>query len=571
MDIRARVYYEDFFAEKAESPKFYLKFISTKNVIALASIINGKIYNSRSLDKTQYDLIIDLLGYLDKPVRDRLVRNLVSSVTTKEFNYKIEELGFFSRDACIQLVKEALSNPNKVKEKEITDSGNILHFLKALFAVNSELNDESDLVRKSEPASNDFEYCKRLLWPTLLSQFEYMTNTSIKFQLSRGIYFQNFISKSEYKVYLTSFLESKGHKSAISYFLEITNLIIHLTTISSDGKSISSNTRINDPLGLFDQFILEYDMDSSSPKWTTNNLREKPLFRFRDNEFYIIDIGFLVSKLYDGLTFDFYKNSGIEEVLTFAEYRSFIGNFTEKSFFQSLFEKTLSLDFSKSGYEKVNESYLGLPDFWGLNGNDLILFEIKDIIFRDEVMESGDLDRIEEELKKRIANFEKPKQGFGQLLRIIEDLDSGKIELESIPQKSLRRLKIFPILIHSNHFLEMPGVNVLVYNEFMNALDKVSLANIKTKNIQPPAIIHMKYFIEDYPTIRFVKNGRFKNELKTYASKLKRVDQNGFISRRPNKIYTDSYESFCALLGLRGTQSTYSNFVQMFFDRQMFD
>ena len=440
-----------------------------------------------------------------------------------------------------------------------------------MIAVNSKLNNQSDIVRKPEPGSNDLEYCKDLLWPTLLSQFEYMTNTSIKFQLSRGIYFLNFINKSEYKVYMTSFLESKGHKSTTTYLLEITNLILHLKKISSDGKSISSNTRIEDPLGLFDSFILDYHTDSISIEWSTNHIREKPLFRFRDNEFYIIDIGFLVSKLYDGLTFDFYRHSGIKTILTFSQYRSLIGGFTEKSFFQSLFEKTLSIDFSKNGHEKENESHMGLPDFWGLNGNDLMLFEIKDIIFKDEIMESGNLDLVEKEIKKRVSNFEKPRQGFGQQLRIIEGLDSGKIVLEGIHRKSLQKLKVFPILIHSNHFLEMPGVNVLVYNEFMSALDKISLLNIKKRNIQPPVIIHMRYFIEDYPTIRFVQNGRLKNELKTYASKLKRVDRNGFISRSSNKIYTDSYESFSTLKRLHGSKSTYSNFVQMFFDRQMFN
>lgn len=564
MELWIRLEYGDLFDGDQPSLTSLVNNVPTKVMLALSSIINVSIINKTN----QIDLLLDLLKHLDKEGSERIIHRLSHSNSMISNGFNPNTLGIFSRDICLELMCLSLNQPTAQGSEKILNNNNVLHFLKAVLVLNQKANFESSGKKVNYEKEDGFEYCKNFLWKALLKQFEYIKSPSIKYQIVRGFYFFDYVRKTKFNVYLIEFFKKKGFDNSLHYLLEITKLINHLSQTARK-KGFSSFTRIDDPLNLFGSYTMNDSFIFDGDKKNISDLKKRPILRFNDNHYFIIDIDFLVAKLYESLTFDFYYNTLLKDQITFPEYRSFIGDFTQKHFFKMLFEKLLITEFNKSGSEKENSSHEGLPDFFGVNGNNLFLFEVKEVLFSEDLIQSGNVDLIEEAILKRVSKFDKPNKGSGQILRIIKKLDSGSMTIDGIWSEKLKKLKVFPVIIHSCPQLEMPEVNVLLSKRFIEKLEDCAFTKINNNNVNSPVLIHLRYFVEDYPFSSFVKNTSFRNEIKNYAKTLKKVSKTGFISKTENSIYTQPYNSFNEKIEKMHNSRSDSRFFELFFTKEM--
>lgn len=150
------------------------------------------------------------------------------------------------------------------------------------------------------------------------------------------------------------------------------------------------------------------------------------------------------------------------------------------------------------------------------DGNNIILFENKDIMIPDHIVCSKQYDQLEQELDKKLV-----KKGINQLIYNIKQFENKTFKWDSnLPNKP----KIYPVLVIDDSSLCAPGLNFILNEVFQQQL---KCNNIKLK-VYPLAIVELDTLIA-FANYFQLPNVRFKKLLEQYYDYISR-------NKRPEKI-----------------------------------
>ena len=260
--------------------------------------------------------------------------------------------------------------------------------------------------------------------------------------------------------------------------------------------NVPNNERFEENCEFLDTFSLEHIDEEMNVDF--RQLRSFPLYKIAQGRYSIISAQFVVEKVYKGLYFKLREiNELLSDNIKRKNFRTFYtSEFSEKF----LLYKILGYIFEKTSYIRFTGQQIkvdGAPDYYIRNGNNLFLFENKDVLINADIKHSGYYEVLENELKKKLYFEEKDgKIAQKAVLQLINNVKKALTKENPFDQnyKSIS-LKIYPILVLHDASFNAPGLNVIINIWFRNELTKLAEEGLPIDKIKQLTIINVDTLI----------------------------------------------------------------------------
>lgn len=312
-------------------------------------------------------------------------------------------------------------------------------------------------------------------------------------QIIKGYHFLNYCENSKFKTHLNVFLTNYGFKNWQQYLYEAIHLILY-PLINKKGyfPVISLNSQRDG-----EKFLqaLSFEEKNSIPldkNMDYTYFKTYPLIKIGNGSYLPISTLFCINRIYKSIYFEFKAINN-----TFINTHNYINDkallpiitseFSEQTLFEKYIRNTLSghhgLKLSDTDCKRIRKSSHE-PDFYLRDGNNIILFENKDIKIPDKVFSHKKYDLLEDIIRKKLID----KQGIGQLVYNIKQIEEKTFKWDSrIPNNP----RIYPILIIDDSSLCVPGLNYILNEELQQQI-RINKINIK---VYPLVIIELDTLI----------------------------------------------------------------------------
>lgn len=424
------------FEDQPDHISDYLKTIDKDKLIkiALTFIQNGHryehldVYASYFFCENNTLFKSHVLSKLNEYIQGNKTENIVAQLIPHEYFIISETTG-------LELLRQAFAIKSFEPSYQIaTQEQNLF---KAILLLNRDIS-TTNVDEEYDDSGNltDLFYAKSLLC-TFINQYEY-TNFDIEFnillQVIKGYYFFKFCETSKIKDLLFLFLQKNGFSSWQQYLYNAIKLLL-FPLKNNDGKYSSFFANKNEP-GY--NFLESLSLDSNMVVPLDKNIdytyfKTKPIIRLNENIFLPINVQFCTNQLYRSVYFGL---SAINRDLRntpqyFQGLLPYItSNFSEKKLFDYFIREILirrnGVKLSDSDCKSIG-SKGHEPDFYFRDGNNIILFENKDIKIADHIRKSCDYSIIEKTLKEKLISF----AGISQLIYNIKKIDNKDLRLSN--------------------------------------------------------------------------------------------------------------------------------------------
>ena len=282
----------------------------------------------------------------------------------------------------------------------------------------------------------------------------------VRNQASRTVKFFKFVANHpQLKDLLEDFLE----KYQLSTWNDYVTTYFSIQALVRDKTGVINFEKLEDADGLLSEEIVNKDsIDIHEPISLTDNIdyeafRKRPFIRIAPHEYAVIDVSFMIKRMFDGLYFDFNELwQGKHENDLQGFNRIFTTEFSEETVLVNCLKEIaasfgwLSLT-DKECKSLIPEKKLSSPpDFYIRDGKDVILFECKDVRIPKEIKSDGTTKQLIDEIDKDFVGYlytEKNKwryKGVGQLVRNAKRIQGGLFEWD---KKADKGSKIYLVLV----------------------------------------------------------------------------------------------------------------------------
>jgi len=377
-----------------------------------------------SASKSKYiDAITHLLSLMDPPnlnhrefinsyfSSDNDFKNQLPDIIQRSFRAS-QPLNIINTENLYTILEAALSLPDEedtnVPTREVIYNFEIDLF-KALLSVNQQIVTKEEKINQWVK-SNDNE--DKLPGMMLGNMIAYSDFTSFNYgfvsivQLVKSIHFFKFI-ETNYPNHLSVFLQKYKCDSWKDYIKKLAGIVFMLI---SDRRA-GSNTVVlhpdmenyDDVVSFLDQFS-QATLNLPAEDYDFLLLRDKPLYKIRENEYRILSKVFLAEKIFKSLYFQFNAiNSSFIAPDKVIEFKSKIGfDFSEKYLLYQVLKD--SFPFKKvikhSGDDFIKHE--AEPDYYIRYDNKIFLFESKDMLLKAKVKTSYNVEQIQTEIKNNL-------------------------------------------------------------------------------------------------------------------------------------------------------------------------
>lgn len=404
------------------------------------------------------------------------------------------------------------------------ESGNVnseMALLKAWLVSNSTY--DSQIVDKAQGDSNDLS---DILLQSQSSQYEHTDKKEFIYQIIMSDAFFKFLKEnSKTSFYFYNFLKLKSIDNYNQYLLNIINVY---SAYFSKNKSFAFEigNENKDAIIFFDSMSIDIKELLTGVNTNTEDndyilLRNKPLIKESEHLYYPLNLNFFVDKLYQGLIFDFYNQSGISNNFkTFSSFLQYLGQaFAE----QYLFYPNVSKCFIKRkhvvqafGDQYMNQEY---SDFYLRDGQNLFLFEFKNVMINSSTKLSGKSFLIKSEILKKLSYdpIGKKDKGIKQLYNVIKELNNESFSFDDLKLKKIKKLNIYPVIVYTDYFFSLGGIQSLISEEFQKAIEPNIMPKFKVNDV---TLMHIQDII-DIQSLVQTRNISFRRIIETYYAKRK--------------------------------------------------
>ena len=527
MDTKIYIDYEMIFANKPSSVFDYLRHLDRQNLIGVALRLiysddmfsDCKDYCAEFFCAENFNFANECYRLLNEHIQENN-RDITSIIPR---TYIIT-----SQSTALELLRQTFAINNS---DFVLDTPQVLqeqYLFKAILLINQLIGHwEAPLEYNSNGETTNLCLAKSLLCTTLNNfgssnlKAEYVA----MLQIIKGYHFFKYCEHSKIKEHLSVFLENNGAKSWYHYLLDAIQLILYpLQNKQGNFPRIELNSRRDG-----EKFLRAHSFKEDTIVPLENNqdytyFKSHPLIELNDGTYLPISPTFCINHIYKSVYFEFKAINesffGTEDHIKGQGLRSiFTTEFSEQTLFERYVKNAICRHrgIKKSDRDCKKEGTYGHePDFYLRDGNNIILFENKDIMIPDHIICSKQYDQLEQELDKKLV-----KKGINQLIYNIKQFENKTFKWDSnLPNKP----KIYPVLVIDDSSLCAPGLNYILNEVFQQQL---KCNNIKLK-VYPLAIVELDSLIAfaNYFQLPYV---RFKKLLEQYYDYISR-------NKRPEKI-----------------------------------
>ncbi len=424
-----------------------------------------------------------------------------SNTIQKEINKKIDStnhstkipFNLISRKASLQLTeiilsnKEELFNKKKLNIDQIDIDNDEMNLFKAYLVINTKL---SETQNAQFTYVNTDDVFQNILNSTISSGFsqiksEGQTNEVIntleftELALSNYIKFKEltkFINSNEEYLYLKQALLDHFNTNNLEYVTEQVRMLFLILIRMKQENYYKFDIENTNSLILDKNFCDCLVAKKVNVDADFTNLRSFPLFKINESIYSIIDFPFVVNFFETGIKF-ILKNA-FEDYNNKHNIKSNFFQFFNTKYSENwLMNNTLDNIFDKSYYKKkldIKDSNRE-PDYYIRHNNCIFIFEFKETLLNKTIKESFNLDEIKSTLKTKFLRTTERDVGIGQLVNSIKDITDNNFPFDPYVNTK-KNITIFPILLVGNNSLDVPGINFM-FNEWYIELIKEKLGD----------------------------------------------------------------------------------------------
>ena len=527
MDTKIYIDYEMIFADKPFSVFDYLRHLDRQNLIGVALRLiysddmfsDFKDYCAEFFCAENFNFANECYRHLNEHIQENN-RDITSIIPrTYIITSQSTALELLRQTFAINISDFVLDTPQVLQEQ---------YLFKAILLINQLIGHwEAPLEYNSNGETTNLCLAKSLLCTTLNNfgssnlKAEYIA----MLQIIKGYHFFKYCEQSKIKEHLSVFIENNGAKSWYHYLYDAIRLILFpLQNKQGNFPRIELNTQRDGEKFLRAHSFKE---DTIVPLETNQDytyFKSHPLIELNDGTYLPISPIFCINHIYKSIYFEFKAiNESFLGTANHIKGQGLLSIFTTEFSEQTLFERYVRnaicrhRGIKKSDRDcKKEETFGHEPDFYLRDGNNIILFENKDIMIPDHIVCSKQYDQLEQELDKKLV-----KKGINQLIYNIKQFENKTFKWDSnLPNKP----KIYPVLVIDDSSLCAPGLNYILNEVFQQQL---KCNNIKLK-VYPLAIVELDTLIA-FANYFQLPNVRFKKLLEQYYDYISR-------NKRPEKI-----------------------------------
>ena len=526
MDTKIYIDYEMIFADKSLSVFEYLRHIDRQNLIGVALRLiysddmfsDFKDYCAEFFCAENFNFANECYSILNEHIQENN-RDITSIIPrTYIITSQSTALELLRQTFAINISDFVHNTPQVLQEQ---------YLFKAILLINQSIgNWEAPLEYNSNGETTNLCLAKSLLCTTLnnFGSSNFKAEYVAMLQIIKGYHFFKYCEQSKIKEHLSVFLENNGAKSWYHYLYDAIRLILFpLQNKQGNFPRIELNSQRDGEKFLRAHSFKE---DTIVPLETNQDytyFKSHPLIELNDGTYLPISPIFCINHIYKSIYFEFRAiNESFLGTANYIKGQGLLSIFTTEFSEQTLFERYVRnaigrhRGIKKSDRDcKIEQPFGHEPDFYLRDGNNIILFENKDIMIPDHIISSKQYDQLEQELDKKLV-----KKGINQLIYNIKQLENKTFKWDSnVPNKP----KIYPVLVIDDSSLCAPGLNFILNEVFQQQL---KCNNIKLK-VYPLAIVELDTLIAfanylQLPDVRFKK---LLEQYYDYISKNKRPEK----------------------------------------------
>lgn len=321
-------------------------------------------------------------------------------------------------------------------------------------------------------------------------------------QMIKSIFLFEFLeSDPRTNTLLTEFLkhfESPNWKTFLKSTLPLTFAVIkpkkeaHIDIVITKDEKFESSCKFLEKLNVTDTEILnDYDF---------KKIRSKPFYKVKEGVYRIIYGLFVIELIHKGVYFKLNEiNNELKDGEKIKNFRSlYCDDFSEKYLLYKLLNSIYKNRYIEYSGEQIKQMGIEAePDYYIRNGNNLFLFESKDILINATIKSSYDFKQYEIEFKKKLY-FETKKEKVEnkavlQLINNIENVLTKQFQFDT--NYKTQSIHIYPILILHDHQFNIAGLNVIVNSWFQTELAKLKVKGLPIEKVKPLVIIDIDTLI----------------------------------------------------------------------------
>lgn len=542
MDINIYINYEMIFDDKPLLISYYLRNIDRRTLISIAMRLiysedkfsDFKDYCAEFFCAENFNFANECYRLLNEHIQENN-RDITSIIPrTYIITSQSTALELLRQTFAINISDFVLDTPQVLQEQ---------YLFKAILLINQLIGHwEAPLEYNSNGETTNLCLAKSLLCTTLnnFGSLNLKAEYIAMLQIIKGYHFFKYCEQSKIKEHLSVFIENNGAKSWYHYLYDAIRLILFpLQNKQGNFPRIELNTQRDGEKFLRAHSFKEDTIVPLEINQDYTYFKSHPLIELNDGTYLPISPIFCINHIYKSIYFEFKAIN--ESFLGSANYikgQGLLSIFTTEFSEQTLFERYVRnaicrhRGIKKSDRDCKIEQPIGHePDFYLRDGNNIILFENKDIMIPDHIISSKQYDQLEQELDKKLI-----KKGINQLIYNIKQFENKTFKWDSnLPNNP----KIYPVLVIDDSSLCAPGINYILNDVFQQQL---RCNNIKLK-VYPLVVVELDTLIAfanyfQQPSIRFKKLLELYYE---YISKNKRPKEIEHLMREALHNYFPFY------------------------------
>ncbi|MEO7312455.1 MAG: hypothetical protein ABIX01_18785 [Chitinophagaceae bacterium] len=543
MKIKVVPGFHDLLGKSEKTYEEILKDVPTDIVIRLVISLNAELNTNESHSETQARLR-NIISYRFSASQIALLENAFAQYKMKVSDY---DGTVFGQRYLVHMMSKELNRNSTCKMSDDEPQQEFNFLLAYLLCIDEVHEITSKLIQELQIKGKDELTQVKMLWKSLLNQYEFNEDTSGSFELYKLVCFFKY-GVCSLRPYIRELLNKNGFKTLsdlLGSLLQLVNATLKIDTTQilqklyfiEPNKNYNyehlANLSINKMVGTGSIGIAE--------------IKKFPLFETENRGFMILDESMFKKKIYKGPLFETFHSTSLKQETeskisnpsdAFVNYKSKVSKEAlEKLCFRGIIK---SAQIKKGDVLHFDETLKSLPDMYFRRGKKIVIIEFKDYLFPDRITDANDADSLLNFIDNRfIQNESGKKKGILQLADNIELLYQGHYSFDAGLKKLLDRkcqLDICAIVCYSDFMIGIPGVNDYLnirYNKEIGNrnIDKkirnVTLLNLQTLFdyiISGGGLLELKSSIDRYCKIienrkdKFKQNQNADNFLKSKAS-----------------------------------------------------
>jgi len=534
--------FEDFFPEQTR-PQIsdLLATASSRDLLKATAFLNAQVHlkqrNLAAQEKIFYKWIRVFDEFPDLNERYTSFKHQVHASNG--------QVVLFTAHQLLQLTEQILLNFNDLPPKDSHDVADEWVQFKLWLLINSagdeavqealgqQDGDIADMMLVNEADHYEFTGRKDFAYQTMLAHafFEYLSENN------------------DLQPYLLEFTTKKHAADYAEYLRHLVGTYAGIFTAESFGFSVKEGSEAD--IAFFDSFAYDLSMDqlkdlsaTYSPDPDFKLIRTKPLIKEGPRQYYPLFHNFYVDKIYQGLLFDFYQLTSIQD--KFKRFDNFLQHLGQEFAETNLFYRFLE------GCFRPKSQFVAVPgnrysdseysDYYIRDGNRLFLFEFKNSIIAAGVKHSADATQIKEAVFKKLVastnDGKQQKKGINQLLSVLKTVANGGFNFDPISPELAKSLQIYPIIVHTDDFFSLSSVQFIVNEEFRK---KFNDDPISAPYVHDVTLMHLK----DILSIQFLaRSGHLtiKEVMHQYKARYRIINQ--FVPQTPEQYQRHVFKKY---------------------------